>query len=91
MPIKRKSPETVEISELFLGSPAGIRTPAFSALRAKSFDLNRLTARRRKRLPPSAAILSGVLVQKSEKKKDGLFDRLFSWCSSGDSNPGHPA
>ena len=27
MTIKRKSPETVEISELFLGAPAGIRTP----------------------------------------------------------------
>ena len=32
MPIKRKIPETVEISELFLGAPAGIRTPAFGAL-----------------------------------------------------------
>ena len=54
---------------VFFGAPAGIRTPAFSALRAKSFDLNRLSARRRKRLPPISRSCPGVLVCRCAKKQ----------------------
>nr|DAT59637.1 MAG TPA: hypothetical protein [Caudoviricetes sp.] len=40
MPIKRKSPETVEISELFLVLQRGFEPRLLARLRAKSFDLN---------------------------------------------------
>ena len=55
----------------------GFKPRLLARLRAKRFDLNRLSARRRSGNRRSRDRVRGSR-QKSEKKTDGLFDRLSS-------------
>ena len=71
---------------LFFGAPAGTRTPASLLLR------NRLRRSFRFALKTLRVLVSvGSRPSNLQKQADRTWRPACFWCSSGDSNPGHPA